>query len=156
MVPALFTTHFTVIDEIWKATWKQVKWVVIYLILTWESSRGRHPNGFMCLTCAHTILVGLVLSWKEVERQDPHPFRQQLLVSSGAFRTQQRVTLARVPQLLPQHLPVSRGSLWKRTSEEVGEETPRSLYRPPKMSWSRQGLEEDSRHETEWEGNKVY
>ena len=81
------------------------------LILTWESSRGRHPNGFMCLTCAHTILVGLVLSWKEVERQDPHPFRQQLLVSSGAFRTQQRVTLARVPQLLPQHLPVSRGSL---------------------------------------------
>ena len=44
------------------------------LILTWESSRGRHPNGFMCLTCAHTILVGLVLSWKE-DKKRPSPIQ---------------------------------------------------------------------------------
>ena len=128
-------------------------------------ARGRCPCGLICsvspssshgslhvagalmdfqyLTCAHTILVCLVLSWKEVQRRDPQPFRRQLLVSSGAFGTQQRVTLARVPQLLPQHLPVLRGSLWKRRSEEVGEETPSSLYRSPKMSWSRRGLEEN-------------
>ena len=44
------------------------------LILTWESSRGRHPNGFMCLTCAYTILVGLVLSWKE-DKKRPSPIQ---------------------------------------------------------------------------------
>ena len=34
---------------------------------------------FKCLIHAHTILVGLVLSWKEVKRRDPHPFGWQLL-----------------------------------------------------------------------------
>ena len=34
---------------------------------------------FKCLTRAHTVLVGLVLSWKEDKERDPHPFGWQLL-----------------------------------------------------------------------------
>ena len=62
--------------------------------------------GFMCLPCAHTILIGIVLTCKKDKGET-------LTHSSGseAFETHQRVTLARVPQLLPQHLPVRRGSL---------------------------------------------
>ena len=68
---------------------------------------------FKCLTCAHTILVDLVLSWKEDtgETLTCSGGSYWAAVSSGAFETHQRVTLARVPQLLPQHLPVCRGSL---------------------------------------------
>ena len=68
---------------------------------------------FKCLTHAHTILVGLVLSWKEDKRETlTHSGSSYWgTVSSGAFGTYQRVTLARVPQLLPWHLPVGRGSL---------------------------------------------
>ena len=68
---------------------------------------------FKCLTCAHTILLGLVLSWKgDKEQTLTHSGGSYWgAVSSGAFGTHQRVTLARVPQLLPQHLPVCRGSL---------------------------------------------
>ena len=71
---------------------------------------------FKCLTHAHTILVGLVLSWKEDKRETlTHSGSSYWgTVSSGAFGTYQRVTLARVPQLLPWHLPVGRGSLWER------------------------------------------
>ena len=67
---------------------------------------------FKCLTCAHTILVGLVL-----RREEKGETLTRLgssywgSVSSAAFGTHQRVTLARVPQLLPQHLPGGRGSL---------------------------------------------
>ena len=70
-------------------------------------------TAFKCLTCAHTILVGLVLSWKEDKEETlTHSGASYWgTVSSGAFGTHQRVTLARVPQLLPQHLPVRRGSL---------------------------------------------
>ena len=68
---------------------------------------------FKCLTHAHTILVGLVLSCKEDKRETlTHSGGSYWgTVSSGAFGTHQRVTLARVPQLLPQHLPGGRGSL---------------------------------------------
>ena len=34
---------------------------------------------FKCLTHAHTVLVGLVLSWKEDKERDPHQFGWQLL-----------------------------------------------------------------------------
>ena len=68
---------------------------------------------FKCLTCAHTMLVGLVLSWKEdIGETLTHSGGSYWgAVSSGAFRTHQRVTPARVPQLLPQHFPVCRGSI---------------------------------------------
>ena len=57
---------------------------------------------FKCLTCAHTILVGLVL-----RREEKGETLTRLgssywgSVSSAAFGTHQRVTLARVPQWLP-------------------------------------------------------
>ena len=56
-----------------------------------------------CLTRAHTILVGLVLSWKEDKGETLSHLGSSYWgsVSSGAFGTHQRVTLARVPQLLP-------------------------------------------------------
>ena len=68
---------------------------------------------FKCLTRARTISVGLVLSWKEDKEETlTHSGASYWgTVSSGAFGTHQRVTLARVPLLLPQHLPVRRGSL---------------------------------------------
>ena len=68
---------------------------------------------FNCLTCAHTILVGLLLSWKE-DKGETLTHSSSLTGSywvQWAFGARQRVTLARVPQLLPQHLPVHRGSL---------------------------------------------
>ena len=38
----------------------------------------------------------------------------------------------------------------KKKSEEMGKETARSTYGPPKMSWSRRGVgKRISRHETE-------
>ena len=60
--------------------------------------------GFMCLPCAHTILIGIVLTCKKDKGET-------LTHSSGseAFATHQRVTLARVPQLLPQHLFLAEG-----------------------------------------------
>ena len=71
-----------------------------------------------CLTRAHTALLGLILSWKE-DKGETLPQSGSSYwgaVSSGAFGTHQRVTLARVPwtevpQLLSQHSPVHRGSL---------------------------------------------
>ena len=68
---------------------------------------------FKCLTCAHTILVGLLLSWKEDKGETLSHSSGSYWgsVNSGAFGTHQRVTLARVPQLLPLHLSLHRGSL---------------------------------------------
>ena len=68
---------------------------------------------FKCLTRACAIAVGLVLSWKgdKGETLTRSGGSYWGSVSSGAFGTHQRVTLARVPQLFPQHLPVHRGSL---------------------------------------------
>ena len=74
----------------------------------------------------HTTLVGLVFSWREEKGETPTHSggSYQGSVSSGSFGTHQREILARVPQLLPQHSPVLRRSLWERRSEEVGEKTP--------------------------------
>ena len=80
------------------------------LILTWESSRGRCQMAFKCLTQAHIILVDLILSWKEDKGQTLTHLSSSYwgAVSSEAFGRYQRITLARVPQFLPQHLPVYR------------------------------------------------
>ena len=68
------------------------------------------------------VFLGLGLSWKEDKGESLTRLGGSYwgAVSSGAFGTHQRVTLARVPLLLPQHLPVRRGSLWERRSKEVG------------------------------------
>ena len=68
---------------------------------------------FTCLICAHRILVGIVLTCKKTkERPSPIQVTDTLgAVSSGAFGTHQRVTLASSPQLPPEKLPVGRGSL---------------------------------------------
>ena len=68
---------------------------------------------FKCLTHVHTILVGLVLSWKEDKGETLSHSGGSYWgsVNSGAFGTHQRVTLPRVSQLLPQHLSLYRGSL---------------------------------------------
>ena len=71
---------------------------------------------FKCLTHAYTILVGLVLSWKEDKGETVTHLGNVYWgsVGSGAFGTHQRVTLARIPQLPPQHLPLGRGFFWER------------------------------------------
>ena len=72
------------------------------LILTWESSRGRCLMAFKCLTHARIILVDLILSWKEDKGETLIRSGSSYwgAVSSGPFVTHQRITLARVPQLL--------------------------------------------------------
>ena len=55
---------------------------VIPLILSCESSSSRCPNGFKCLTHAHTILIGLVLSLREKEEREnesPHPLAEKAM-----------------------------------------------------------------------------
>ena len=82
----------------------------VHLVFTWESSWGRRHNGFKCLTCAHATMGGLVLRKEERGETLTCPGGSYWgAVSSGARGTHQRVTLARVPQWLPQHLPVRRG-----------------------------------------------
>jgi len=82
-----------------------------------SSHESLHVSGslmaFKCLIRAHTKLVGLVLSWKEDTGETLTRSGSSYwgAVNSGAFGTHQRETLARVLQLLPQHLPVCRGSL---------------------------------------------
>ena len=58
---------------------------------------------FNCLTCAHTILVGLLLSWKEDKGETLTHLGSSYwgAVSSGAFGTHQRVTLARERKKFP-------------------------------------------------------
>ena len=89
-------------------------------------SVARALMAFTCLICAHRILVGIVLIWKKKkkkkkERPSPIQVADTLgAVSSGAFGTHQRVTLASIPQLPPEQLPFGWGSLWERRSEGRG------------------------------------
>ena len=79
-----------------------------------SSHRSLHAAGalmaFKYLARAHTILVGLVLSWKEDKGETLSRSGSSYWgsVNSGAFGTHQRVTLARVPQLLPWPLVCSQ------------------------------------------------
>ena len=68
---------------------------------------------FKCLTCAHVILVGESSVRKESKGETLTYLGGSYwgTVSSGAFGTHQRVTLARASQWLQLHLPVGRGSL---------------------------------------------
>ena len=100
--------------------------------------------GFMCLPCTHTILVGIVLTCKKDKGET-------LTHSSGseAFATHQRVTLARVPHLLAQHLLLADGPYEEGESRGgEGEETlspqrSHQKYHGLGASWKR-----ISRHET--------
>ena len=117
------------------------------LILTRESSCGRRPNGFSVPDlCPHNI------GWPspQLERRQKETFTHSGsscwdAVSSGAFEIHQGVTLARVPQLLPQHLPIGRGSLRERRSKEAGR--PRLGHQ--KCRGLGAGWKRISRHETE-------
>ena len=110
-----------------------------------------------CLTHAHTILDGLVLSRKENKRETLTHSGSSCwgAVSSGAFGTHQGVTLARVPQLLPQHLPIGRGSLWERRSEDMGKRPQGPHTGHQKCRGLGVGCKRISIHETEWK-NKVH
>ena len=72
---------------------------LIYSMSLLTSQGSLHVAGalmaFKCLTHAHTILVGLVLSWKEDKRETLTRSGSSYwgTVSSGAFGTYQRVTL---------------------------------------------------------------
>ena len=69
---------------------------------------------FKCLTHASTLSIGLILSLRKKEERRALTHLGDSYwgaVGYGAFGTCQRVTLARVLQLLSQHLPVCRGSL---------------------------------------------
>lgn len=81
---------------------------LIHSVIPLSCHRGLQSAGalmaFKCLTYAHTILSGLVLSLREKEE------RRALTCLGGSFwdtkgcgalGTHLRVTLARVPQLLP-------------------------------------------------------
>ena len=100
---------------------------------------------FKCLTCAHTMLVGLVLSWKEDKGEtlihSGGSYRGT--VSSGAFGTHQRVTWPEVLSCFHSTCLFAEGRYEKGEVRRRGEEIPRSPYGPPKMSWSRLRLEKN-------------
>ena len=94
-------------------------------ILTWEPFCGRSPNGFYVSDlCPQNIgwhSPHLPKKKKKKERPSPIQVADTLgAVSSGAFGTHQRVTLASIPQLPPEQLPFGWGSLWERRSEGRG------------------------------------
>ena len=142
--------------------WGRMLLCLIHSMSLLSSHRSLHVSGtlmaFKCMTWAHTILVGLVLIWKEDKAETLSCSGSSYwgIVSSGAFGTHQRVTMARVPQLLPQHLPIGKESLWKRKSEEVEKrpQVPRTGHQ--KCHGLGAGWKIISRHEVEWEENKVY
>ena len=94
--------------------------------------------------CPHNEdLLSLVLSWEKTKERPSfrHPHRAATgRIEQWAFGPHQRVALARAPQLLPQYLPVHRGSLWGRRSEEVGKR-PQVPLRATKNVWARVGKE---------------
>ena len=109
-----------------------------------QSYRGGSGQGMMVSV--------LNISWPspQLERRQKETFTHSGsscwdAVSSGAFEIHQGVTLARVPQLLPQHLPIGRGSLRERRSKEAGR--PRLGHQ--KCRGLGAGWKRISRHETE-------
>ena len=74
---------------------------------------------FNCLTCAHTILVGLLLSWKEDKGETLIHSGSSYwgAVSSGPYVTHQRITLARVPQLVHSTLLFTEGPFEKEVRQ---------------------------------------
>ena len=109
---------------------------------------------FKCLTHAHN--TGWPSSQLERrQRRDPHPFGRQLLGHSEQWG------LCNTPEGNPGHSSsVASTALdcLQRVPmrKEVREEAPRSLYGPPKMSWSKRGLEKNFQTIDRREGNKVY
>ena len=116
---------------------------------------------FKCLIHAHTILVGLVLSWKEVKRRDPHPFGWQLLGCSehwGLWKTREGN-----PGLVTELLSCfhstrlfAEGSYEKGQARRWGKRPQDLLMGHQKCHGLGMGWKRISRHETEWKGNKVY
>ena len=112
------------------------------------SSHGSHHGtlmAFKCLTCAHTILVGLVLSWKEdtgktltcsgVSYWDA--------VSSGAFENTPEGNPGQSSSVASIALGCSQRVSRRKEKRGGGEETPSSSNRPPKMLWSGCRLEKN-------------
>ena len=89
------------------------------LILTWESSLGRCLMAFKCLTHAHIILIDLILSWKEDKGATLTRLSNSYwgAVSSEAFGIYQRITLARVPQLVHSTLLFTEGPFEKEVRQ---------------------------------------
>ena len=106
---------------------------------------------FKCLTCACTILIGLVLSWKVVNKRDPHSFGFQLLGQIeqwGLWNTSegnpgQSSSAASTVTCLFIESPYEKGEArrWGRDSK--------SLYRPPKCCGPCMGWKRISRHEAD-------
>ena len=116
-------------------------------LVAWSILCPPYPHGslhgtlmaFKCLACAHTILVGLVLSWKEDTGGT--------LTCSGSatgtpwavgpLKAHQRVTLARVPLLFPQPLACSQrvwGERDEKTLDEALEELVADVCALPKLA----------------------
>lgn len=114
------------------------------------SSHGSLHVAFKCLTCAHTILVGLVLSWKEDKGKTLTRSGSSYwgAAGSGPFGTHQRITLARVPQLLHSTCVFAEGPFEKGELRQWGRD-PKSPYRPQKGRGPGSSRKRISRHETE-------
>ena len=128
-------------------------------ILTWESFCGKSPNGFYVSDLRpqnigwHSNHLQKKKKKKKKERPSPIQVADTLgAVSSGAFGTHQRVTLASIPQLPPEQLPFGWGSLWERRSEGGGgvggARDSKSLNKPQKCHGLGAGWKRISRHET--------
>ena len=141
--------------------WRR-KWQLTPMFLSGESQGWRSLVG--CHLRDHTESGShdwsdlAVLSWREEKGETLTHSGSSYWgsVSSGAFGTHQRETMARDPQLLPQHSPVLRGSLGERRSEEVGKKTPSRLMGHKNCHGVGTSWKRISRQQTEWEGNKVY
>ena len=100
---------------------------------------------FMCLTCAHTILVGIVLSWKKDKGET-------LTHSSGSYSgCSEQWGIWNTPEgysgqsslVASKALACLHRVLMRKEKQGGGERDPKSPYGPPKMSWSMQGLEKN-------------
>lgn len=64
--------------------------LILMEVFMWQA-----PTFSEGISCAHTILLGLILSGKETRKPSPTGRRYWGSVSSGAFGTHQRITLAK-------------------------------------------------------------
>ena len=105
---------------------------------------------FTCLICAHRILVGIVLTCKKDKGETLTHSRGSYFGRSeqwGFWNTPEGNPHQR-NSVATKQLPVGRGSLWERRSEEGRQETPSPWTRHQKYHGLGAGWKRISRHET--------
>ena len=114
------------------------------------SSHGNlHVTGslmtFKCLTHAHRIFVGLVLSWKEEKGETPTCLGGSYWMSTeewGLWNTPEG-NPGQSSSVASTALACLQRVLRRKEKQEGGGRDTNSPYGPPKLSWSMHGLEKN-------------